>query len=545
MADDGQRLAALQEVALAVNASLEPDRVLALILDHGCRLLGTRHGSVMLLDADQRLVIKVAHGLPAHVIAATRVPLGEGVAGGAAQSGQTRVLPAGTVERDGRRVRLPAALCVPLLADGQVLGVLNLSDRRAGGEFGDDDRTLAELLGAQAALALRNARLFEGVRARADALAALNDIGRALSGSLRRDEVLQRVLDSALRLLRCTRGSLMLVSSGDDDGGAPHLRIVVAQGLPTKVVVATRTPLGEGIAGRVALTGKLEVLAEGAVDARSVSRQRSGTLCLPLKAKEHVVGVLNLSGHDGGDFEPDEVELGVTLAAQAAAAIENAQLYDDLQDQFVHSIRVIANAIDARDPYTRGHSERVAAYALLIATELGLDEEQVEDIYHAGLLHDVGKIGIRDNILLKDGRLTDEEFQVMKLHPVKSEEIILPVKQLRAILPGLRHHHERFSALGYPDGLHEHAIPLQARVIGVADTYDAMTSDRPYRKALPRRVALEELVKNRGLQFDPACVNAFLAVVANGSIAAIDGQGESGAEDVAAALAAVERAGSV
>ncbi|MBI2300396.1 MAG: HD-GYP domain-containing protein, partial [Armatimonadetes bacterium] len=197
---------------------------------------------------------------------------------------------------------------------------------------------------------------------------------------------------------------------------------------------------------------------------------------------------------------------------------------------------------DARDPYTRGHSERVATYSRLIGIELGLPPDEVEVIFYAGLLHDVGKIGIRDAILLKEGGLTDEEFGVMKSHPVKSAEIIYPVKQLRRVLPGLRHHHERFSARGYPDGLHEHEIPLMARIIGVADTYDAMTSSRPYRSARPRRVALEELAKNRGLQFDPECVNAFLRLVARDVIAEIDGQGQTGAEDVRAALAAVEGA---
>ena len=553
-------LKALQDVSLAVTESLDIADTLRQVLDRATRLLSAGKGSIMLLQPEHGvLTIAVAHGLSAEVIAGTRVELGEGIAGEVARTGVPRHLKAGVRAAEshmqGERVR-PAALCAPLTVAGATIGVLNVSDRQGGGDFSERDLDLLLTLAAQAAVAINNARLYEDVSRRAAALGALNRIGQALSGSLDRDDVLSSVLASSLDLLHCGKGSLMLIQTEAedlpydatvpslDDAVAPSrcLRIVVAQGLPDDVIASVRIEVGDGIAGRVAQTGQLELMAQGEIAAGSQSQQRNASLCLPLKAKEHVIGVLNLSDHWGGDFTDDEVELGVTLAAQAAAAIENAQLYDDLRDQFVHSIRVIANAIDARDPYTRGHSERVAAYSRLIARQLGLSEEEVENIYHAGLLHDVGKIGVRDNILLKEGRLTDDEFSVMKLHPVKSAEIIYPVKQLRHILPGLRHHHERFSARGYPDGLHENQIPLMARVIGVADTYDAMTSSRPYRKALPRRVALEELAKNRGSQFDPECVDAFLAVVADGQVALVDGQGGDGAAEVAAALEAVTAA---
>lgn len=554
-------LRALQEVSLAVNQSLDLRATLKVVLREATGLLAARKGSIMLLDAaGEALTIAVAHGLSDEVIDATRVPLGEGIAGDVAASGQPRNLAGGAKDPDSLKSdsgALAAALCVPLQVGGRVIGVLNVSDRLDGRDFSDADLDFLGSLGVEAALAINNARLYDDVTSRVAALGALNEIGQALTGSLDRDEVLQRVLDNALMLLNCRKGSLMLIQGSEpaddefhpeqpiiseDDQPERRLEIVVAQGLPDDVVASTRILLGEGIAGQVAATGMPAVLGQGEVAAGSSSTERRASLCLPLIAKEHVIGVLNLSDHYGGDFKDEEVQLAVTLAAQAAAAIENAQLYDDLRDQFVHSIRVIANAIDARDPYTRGHSDRVARYSRLIAAQMALPDEEVETIYYAGLLHDVGKIGIRDNILLKEGHLTDEEFDVMKHHPVKSAEIIHPVKQLRRLLPGLRHHHERFSARGYPDGLHEEQIPLMARVIGVADTYDAMTSDRPYRKALPRRVALEELAKNRGLQFDPACVNAFLELVRTGDVGEIDGQGPEGVADVEAALAAAEAA---
>ena len=549
-------LRALHEVSLAINESLTVEETLGRVLTRGIELLGARKGSVMLIDEETRqLRIAVAHGLSDVVITSTSLALGAGIAGEVARSGEPRRLSSGVraaASASQARV-LPAALCVPLKLGGTIIGVLNVSDRHNGGNFSEHDEEVLLALGAQAALAIHNARLYDGVSQRAEALAALNQIGQALSTTLQRDEVLERVLDNALRLLHCRKGSLMLISTpaesdefdptprDHEDAVEPerHLHIVVAQGLPAEVVESTRIALGEGIAGGVALSGQRVVLNQGEVAEGSQSDARSASLCLPLVVKERVIGVLNLSEHLGGDFRDDEIELAVTLAAQAAAAIENAQLYDDLEEQFVHSIRVIANAIDARDPYTRGHSERVALLSRMMGELLGLEESECDRLYNAGLLHDVGKIGIRDDILLKQGKLTDDEFHVMQSHPVKSAEILYPVKQLRGLLPGLRHHHERYSSAGYPDGLHEEDIPLMARIIGVADTYDAMTSSRPYRQALPRRVALEELLKNSGLQFDPRCVTAFMTLVGEVGIGHIDGQGDSGADDVAAARAAV------
>lgn len=551
---------ALHEITLALNETLDVNETLAVVLETSIRILGARQGSVMLLEPLSReLSIAVAHGLSDEVVAHSKVPLGRGVAGKVAQSGLPQRLAGGQRARGSSKdsgTDYKAAMSVPLQVQGRVIGVLNVSDKVSDGDFSEHDLELLLTFGSQAAIAIHNATLYDDVSARADQLTSVNNISLALTTSRERDDVLQTVLDEALRLLACDKGSLMLIQTeGPDDADydvtspdlgqaaepARHLAIVVARGLPDEVIASTRITLGEGISGQVAESGEAAVLGTGEVDARSASSARSASLSLPLVAREQVIGVLNLSEHRGGDFTDEQVQLAGTLAAQAAAAIETAQLYEDLRDQFVHSIRVIANAIDARDPYTRGHSERVALYSRMIAVELALPEDEIETIYYAGLLHDVGKIGVRDAILLKEGRLTDEEFGVMQSHPVKSAEIIYPVKQLRHILPGLRHHHERFSARGYPDGLHGSQIPLMARVIGVADTYDAMTSDRPYRAGLARKVALEELARNRGLQFDPDCVNAFLRLVECGDVGKIDGQETDGAADVAEALQAASQ----
>jgi len=187
----------------------------------------------------------------------------------------------------------------------------------------------------------------------------------------------------------------------------------------------------------------------------------------------------------------------------------------ELRTAYIQTISALAEAIDAKDSYTRGHSERVAIYASRIAREMNLDKELIERVYFAGLLHDVGKIGIPDAIITKPDKLSDEEYEEIKKHPEIGAKILEPVEFLNQIVPCVRHHHEWYdgSDRGYPDRLLGDGIPLLSRVILVADTVEAMTSDRPYRKALPLDIVVSELNKFSGSQFDPVAVDAFLKVL--------------------------------
>jgi HD-GYP domain-containing protein (c-di-GMP phosphodiesterase class II) len=194
-----------------------------------------------------------------------------------------------------------------------------------------------------------------------------------------------------------------------------------------------------------------------------------------------------------------------------AAALANREL-------FIGAIRAFAAAVDAKDPYTRGHSERVAAFSRTIARSLGKSEEFQERIWISGVLHDVGKIGIEDRILKKGGVLTAEEYEQMKLHPAIGEEILRPLEPLREMLPAIRWHHEAWNGRGYPDGLKAEAIPLIARIVAVADTFDAITTNRPYQKAYTRDYAVETITKLAGARFDAKVVTAFLRAYQEGAI---------------------------
>jgi HD-GYP domain-containing protein (c-di-GMP phosphodiesterase class II) len=193
------------------------------------------------------------------------------------------------------------------------------------------------------------------------------------------------------------------------------------------------------------------------------------------------------------------------------AANENHQL-------FINSVRMLAAAIDAKDPYTRGHSERVARYSIGIGKHLQLSPELMRNLRISALLHDVGKIGIDDRILRKPGALSEDEFEVMKGHPAKGAAIMSGVAQLIDIIPGMKYHHEKWAGGGYPEGLRENEIPLQARIVAIADTFDAMTTNRPYQKAMELKYVVEKIQSFAGTRFDPAVVAAFASAVESGDI---------------------------
>jgi HD-GYP domain-containing protein (c-di-GMP phosphodiesterase class II) len=200
------------------------------------------------------------------------------------------------------------------------------------------------------------------------------------------------------------------------------------------------------------------------------------------------------------------------VAAILATHQTNVKLFQDVEDLFLGVVRALSSAIDAKDPYTCGHSERVARVASRLGRELGLPEPDVNQLYLAGLLHDVGKIGIRDAVLLKSGMLTAEEYEHIKEHPRIGFEILSGVRQLRHLLPGVRNHHENFDGSGYPDALAGHEIPLMARIMAVADAYDAMSSDRPYRKGMSADRVERIFRDGAGVQWDRRVVETFISI---------------------------------
>jgi HD-GYP domain-containing protein (c-di-GMP phosphodiesterase class II) len=236
-------------------------------------------------------------------------------------------------------------------------------------------------------------------------------------------------------------------------------------------------------------------------------------LVTTLRVRNKTIGYLGaMIFTRGKKFDEGQRKLLSIVASRAAASIENAKLYEDLKGTFRQTIKGLASAIDKMDRYTAGHSERVAAYAQILAIKLGLPPGDVEIVRQSALMHDVGKIGCVLN-LNKPGRLTHEEYAIFQKHPVYGRDILEPISFLHPLIPGVFMHHERWDGNGYPLGLKAQDIPLFARIISVADTYDAMTSDRAYRKALPHDVAMREIKDCAGSQFDPDVSNNFLEAI--------------------------------
>ncbi len=513
-----QEISALYKVVKSLNSSLSLKEVLGKVLQSSTELLGACNGSIMLVEAESPcLKIFVAYGLDEDIIRNTRVQLGEGISGKVAQTGISEL-----IMKEDRRLNSTAgrrrknqssSICVPLSVQGQIFGVLNISESIEKKNFTRKDMEFLEIIASSAAVAINNAKLYEGLRKKVQEQATLLYIGNTISSSLNPDTVLQEVLDKAIRLLDAQKGSLMLI---DEDTN--QLRIVNACGLSKEIIATARIKLGEGISGRVADEGMPLLFRKGEKVAHSQSHKRFEQLysavSVPVTIKDKVIGVLNISDHvKGEDFTREHVGLLQMFATQAAIAIENSRLHRELKELFVGSVKALINAIEARDPYTKGHSIRVTHYSSKIAQALNMHQEEVENIQYAALLHDIGKIKVQDDILLKQGKLTTEERMAIQEHPNYGAVIMKPVKAFQRILPFLYYHHERYAGSGYPQKLKGDNIPVESRIIAVADSFDAMTSDRPYRNALSIEEALQELQINSGTQFDPQIVDVFVKLV--------------------------------
>lgn len=347
-------------------------------------------------------------------------------------------------------------------------------------------------------------------------LKTLYEVSKIIAGSIELDQLLDNIMAMATKVMNSETSSVLLL-----DEATNELTFQIAQGEKgAEVKRLIRLKVGQGIAGWVAQTGENCVVPDTSKDPRFYKEGDEKTkfvtkslICVPLKHNDKIIGVLEVLNRKGDiPFNTHDMELLELIAAQCASPIVNAKLYQNIRNLYKSTLKVLANALDAKDSYTHGHSQRVAEYSLAIACELGLSAKEKDDLEFAALLHDIGKIGIRDNILCKPGKLTDEEFKIIQMHPVMSAQILEPIEFLSDKIPIVKHHHERYDGRGYPSKLSKDEIPFGARIICVADTFDAMTSNRSYRKGLPAEVALEELKRCSGAQFDPVMVEAFLKV---------------------------------
>lgn len=229
----------------------------------------------------------------------------------------------------------------------------------------------------------------------------------------------------------------------------------------------------------------------------------------PIRVRDQNVGALLVNNRHAVHVRAEHIEAFENLATLAGVAVQEERLRERMEDLFMSVIVSLTMALEAKDPYTEGHSVRVAAYSEAIGKQLGLNSATLDMIHRSCLLHDIGKIAVDETILTKKGLLNPMEREKMDMHVLIGEDILRPIALLHPLLPGVRHHHERFDGSGHPDGLKGQEIPIEARIMAVADAFDAMTSSRPYREQLPEEEALTELRQAAGIQFDPRVVAAF------------------------------------
>jgi len=352
------------------------------------------------------------------------------------------------------------------------------------------------------------------------------EIVKLLNNTLNLEQVLDTALTQAMAVVNAEAGTIWLNENGSYD----YIYPVLARGPKADGLKGLKLKMGEGMAGWVTANGQAQMVSDVLNDPRWAKRFDQSTgfitrslLCVPLSTQKATIGCLQLVNKcDGQLFNAGDLELCQALAGIMAIAIDNSRLYTDLKTMFTSFLTTLTATLDARDPYTRGHSERVSKYSMMIGRAINLPSEKLEVLERAALLHDIGKIGIRDHILLKESPLDNDEYAIMKTHASIGYKIlqdIQPAYLVKDLCLGAAYHHERFDGRGYPYGIKEADIPLIARIIAVADTFDAMTTDRPYRKGLAPEVAFAELRRCAGTQFDPQLVEVFIAEYSKGESA--------------------------
>lgn len=350
-------------------------------------------------------------------------------------------------------------------------------------------------------------------------LSSLLDAFKQLNTNLELNDVFQNILMQMVKVLKAEAGTLWVV-----DYEQEMITASAATGPTKDAILNIQMNIDEGIVGKVISSGEPYFIVNVSEDPSWAKRvdDTSGFLTtsmitVPLVSNNKVLGALQLLNKKGEVFFSEEdVNLAIALATQSALALQNSQIYNELYTMYMSVITTLAKVLDARDPYTAGHSERVARYAALTAERLGFNSRECGDLYKAALMHDIGKIGVPDDILRKPTRLTDEEYTLMKNHTVIGAKILSnlePKSTMKNAVQIARFHHERLDGSGYPDGLKGDEIPIFARIVGVVDAFDAMTTIRSYSNGKSFQDAALELIRCKHTLFDERVVDTFTSIL--------------------------------
>ena len=509
-----KEISILEKVGDITSKNFDFNKILDKFLTIAMNAVNSDAASLLLVDKISGLLYFAAvKGSKAEQLKKYKLAIGEGIVGWVAQSGKPLITP--DAQKDKRHKKQIGQeidyiahniLCVPIKFEEEVIGVFEFLNKKSEEPFNDEDLKIISDFTPYIASIIKNAQLIIENKQKIERLEHLIELTKHINSTLELNKLLDNMLQISTDMLQAEAGSILLL---DEDKN--ELFFAAATGEKKDKLKDIRVPVGEGIAGWVARENKSVLVADAQNDPRFFKKvdqktafKTTSIIAVPLLTKDRLIGVVEvLNKKNKHFFNEEDTSLLEAFANQAAVAIENAKLYENLNSMFLNTVKSLAAAIETKDIYTRGHSERVTKYSELIAKEMGLPDDDIKDLRLAGLLHDIGKIGIDESILRKPSKLTNAEFSEIKKHPVYAANILESIPQMKEIIPAIKYHHERYDGNGYPDGLKDNDIPFFARIISIADTFDAMSSSRPYRDALPLDVCLKEIHLCAGTQFDP------------------------------------------
>ncbi|MBE3040722.1 MAG: HD domain-containing protein [Chloroflexi bacterium] len=420
--------------------------------------------------------------------------------------------------------RIEAELFIPLKVKGKLVGIFAVGVKRSEEGFSQDDQLTLTTLANQVAVTIENARLYTAEQHRRQELGTLYEMARILVVSDDVETVLNSIAEHVIKNVHATFARILTMEKGGEflcrttypiRNIGNDLGIGKIEPLSTKKYYQRAINLGK------ALVLDWDDPAFNENDRHDLFLDLAKSLCIsPLLVGDEPVGLLVLGEArrtTREPFDPDKLKLVNAISDQAASGLQRAILHEQLEESLVQTVLALAKAMDARDAYTHDHSQRMAAITEALCRKLDIDEEQIQAIRSAAALHDIGKIGVPDEILRKPGPLTSQEWDSMKRHPKIGADILAPVIKFTHIAPIIIAHHEKFDGSGYPYGLKGDQIPMGARILAVVDAYIAIIDERVYRKARSHKEAISELVKYSGSQFDPTVVDEFLKLVSEGS----------------------------
>ncbi len=526
-------LEALYESGLALGQALDPQTIGKKVIDVLAERLNWDHAAVRLRqDGGDGVELVAFSGGQVYIPDQARneaqarakiAHISQGLVGWVLQHGQA--LRVNNLEEDERYVRtfpgMASGLYVPMIVDGFTIGCISVESPEPDA-FSESDERLVSTVSTQAAVAIENARLFKQTQRRLEQVSVLHQIDVVISSSADFQTTLRFVLEHVLIQLKVDAAQVLLLDPASmtlafADGAGfspkrqPEFSCTVEHSRAAQAILERRPLFIPNLAAHE--KGGPEMGFLPGKDYRMYG-------CVPLIARGDIKGVLEVFSREQVSLSDEWMEFFQVLASQTAIAIDNSLMFEDLQRSnlelslaYEATIEGWSRALDLRDKETEGHTQRVTTLSVRLATRLGLSEADIVHLRRGGLLHDIGKMGVTDSILNKPGPLTDEEFEIMRQHPSYAYDMLVPISYLRPALDIPYSHHEKWDGSGYPLGLKGEEIPLVARIFALSDVFDALTSDRPYRKAWSVKKTLDYLQGQSGRHFDPKIVDAFLAMI--------------------------------